>query len=230
MIDWLDDVNPIFPALNKALKEPNGLLAAGGNLEAQTLLLAYQQGIFPWYEPPDPILWWSPDPRCVLLPEQLHVSRSMRKTLSQSPFRLSCDKVFSEVMQACAAPRSYTDRTWISAEMLEAYSRLHQLGYAHSIEVWQDDELVGGLYGIALGGAFFGESMFSRRANASKFGFIHLAQTLFKAGFSLIDCQVSSPHMLSLGAADIRRRDFQLTLEKALTVEPSFSPWDALNS
>lgn len=229
MIDWLDEQQPVFPSIHQALNDPNGLLAAGGNLTIETLINAYRLGIFPWYEPPDPILWWSPNPRCVLFPDQLHISRSMQKCLKQAPYTISCDTAFIEVMKACAAPRNYTDRTWISDEMINAYHALHEAGFAHSVEVWQQQQLVGGLYGIALDGAFFGESMFSRADNASKFGFIHLVQQLQLASYTLIDCQVSSTHMLSLGAHNISRHDFQLSLQKALAISPTFSPWEALN-
>lgn len=229
MIRWLDPDHVYFPPVTKALKEPNGLLAAGGNLTVPTLLTAYRNGIFPWYEPPDPILWWSPDPRAVLFPEQLHISHSMQKLLRKAPFTLSCDQAFTDVMHGCAAPRNYTQHTWISNDMIDAYTALHQAGYAHSVEVWQGQQLVGGLYGVAIGCAFFGESMFSKTDNASKFGFIALVQVLQQAGFQLIDCQLASQHLHSLGATNISRADFQLSLHQAVQCQPVFSPWDRLN-
>ena len=225
MIPWLDPDNVRFPPVDMALEEPDGLLAAGGNLAPQTLLQAYRRGIFPWYEAPDPILWWSPDPRAVIIPAEVHVSKSMRKFLRKAPYRLSCDSAFIRVMQCCAAPRNYTEQTWIGVDMINAYNRLHEKGYAHSVEAWLGDQLVGGLYGVAIGCMFFGESMFSRADNASKFAFIHLARELDRAGFTLIDCQVASDHMASLGAKNMPRDDFQLRLKEAINKEPAFSPW-----
>lgn len=225
MIPWLDPQRPVFPDPATALRDPDGLLAAGGNLSADTLLAAYRRGIFPWYAPPDPILWWSPDPRAVLIPDRLHVSRSMHKLIKRRPFTVSCDQAFREVMLHCAAPRRYTADTWISDEMIAAYTRLHQLGYAHSVEVWQQDRLVGGLYGLAIGRVFFGESMFSRVDNASKYAFILLARQLQQAGFALIDCQVASAHLQSLGACTLPRAEFQLRLQQAIDQPPLFSPW-----
>lgn len=228
MIPWLD--TPVrFPPANTALDEPNGLLAAGGDLSVATLLNAYQQGIFPWYEPPDPILWWTPNPRTVLFPEQLHISRSLAKTLRNNPFVITCDQAFTQVMQHCAAPRDYTDNTWISSDMVQAYTRLHQQGSAHSVEAWQNDKLVGGLYGVAIGQVFFGESMFSLVSNASKVAFVHLVQSLQQSGFQIIDCQVASKHLHSLGAIEIDREQFLKILAQATRLPPLSSPWEQLN-
>ena len=213
---WLDPRKPeqAFPELDQALQEPNGLLAAGGDLSPQRLLSAYQQGIFPWYSEGEPIMWWSPDPRSVIFPDQLKVSRSLKKMLNKALFTVTFDSVFSEVIKACAAPRNEDDGTWISPDMIHAYCKLHELGYAHSVEVWQNNELVGGLYGIAIGKVFFGESMFHRQSDASKIGFVQLIQQLSLWGFQLIDCQVTSEHMDSLGARLISRKEFIAQLKQ----------------
>ncbi|MCR9100619.1 MAG: leucyl/phenylalanyl-tRNA--protein transferase [bacterium] len=208
---WLDPEHIIFP--DPAYANPDGLLAAGGDLSEERLLLAYRSGIFPWYAPGDPILWWCPDPRCVLFPEDLKVSKSMRPYFNQRKFEVTYDRCFSEVMQACAQqPRNGQAGTWITREMVEGYTRLHEAGYAHSVEVWKEKELVGGLYGIAIGKVFFGESMFARASNASKFGFISLVRQLEAQGFTLIDCQQETSHLLSLGATTISRPEFLHTL------------------
>ena len=225
MIPWLDEEYVNFPSIDTALQEPDGLLAAGGNLHSGTLINAYSHGIFPWYSEPDPILWWSPDPRCILAPAEVHISRSMNKELRKQRFSISWDTAFEQVMRACGQPRSYSDETWVSEEMICAYYQLHEEGFAHSIEIWCDNELVGGLYGIALGGVFFGESMFSTTTNSSKFAFISLCQQLHQAGFSLIDCQVESDHLLSLGAYTITREDFQQRLNQAIKQEIGSPPW-----
>lgn len=228
MIPWLD--SPVeFPPINKALQEPNGLLAAGGDLSAETLLTAYHHGIFPWYQSPDPILWWAPNPRFVVFPERVHISSSMKKLLRKNPWQIRCDTAFSAVMRACAMPRDYTDDTWINEELIAGYTALHRKGYAHSVEVWQEDKLIGGLYGVALGRVFFGESMFSLLSNSSKYAFIHLAHTLNRAGFALIDCQVASNHLHSLGAENISGEKFQQLLQQNTQLAPLFSPWDVLN-
>lgn len=229
MIPWLDVDNCHFPDVSTALTEPNGLLAAGGNLKPQTLLAAYRQGIFPWYSAPDPILWWSPDPRTVLVPEQVHISRSMAKLLRHNPFTITCDTAFIQVMQGCAGVRNYTDQTWISANIIEAYYGLHKAGYAHSVEVWKNSELVGGLYGVAIGCMFYGESMFSHASNASKTGFIILCQALQQCGFQLIDCQVHTGHLESLGAHILSRSDFQASIRQLTLMQPKSSPWVMLN-
>lgn len=197
------------------MADPGGILAFGGDLSPERLLLAYQMGIFPWYNEEDPILWWSPDPRFVLFPNELKVSKSMRPYFNQKKFELTCDQAFEEVIRDCQAPRDGQHfGTWITEDMVNAYNRLHELGYAHSVEVWQNGEMVGGLYGIALGKCFFGESMFSKVSNASKFGFIILTQKLEKLGFWLIDCQQQTGHLESLGARAIPRRDFLEILKK----------------
>lgn len=214
-----------FPPVDFA--SPEGLLAIGGDLRCARLLAAYRQGIFPWYSEGQPILWWSPDPRATLFPHKLKVSRSLKKTLRKNRFRITLDVCFPEVIRACAAPREQQPEpgTWILPEMVDAYSRLHELGYAHSIEAWLGNELAGGLYGVALGGAFFGESMFSRVTDASKVAFVYLVHQLQEWEFQLIDCQVSSPHLTSLGAEDIRREHFMKILGEALRREDKKGPW-----
>ncbi len=206
----LDPHNPRqeFPSLIKALTDPDGLLAAGGCLSEKRLLKAYRSGIFPWYSPGDPILWWSPNPRLVLFPEHIKISRSLRKTLRKNSFEVTFDQAFKQVIVACAQPRSYSEGTWISKDMQQAYCRLHQSGYAHSAEAWQEGELVGGLYGIALGRVFFGESMFHTRTDASKVVFASLVEQLKVWGYQVIDCQVHSEHLASLGAINCERSEF----------------------
>jgi leucyl/phenylalanyl-tRNA---protein transferase len=208
MLTWLQRNSLDFPPLSKALREPNGLLAAGGDLRPERLIQAYRHGCFPWFQDGQPILWWSPDPRTVLLPNNLHVSRSLAKVMRQGRYRVTFDQAFAEVIRACAAPRSYAAETWITSPMQDAYLELHQRGIAHSVEVWRDDLLVGGLYGLAMGQLFFGESMFSRADNASKVGFVTLVEHLKDWGFVLIDCQMPTEHLLSLGAQTISRTEF----------------------
>ncbi|MBN2309799.1 MAG: leucyl/phenylalanyl-tRNA--protein transferase [Candidatus Hydrogenedentes bacterium] len=205
---------------------PDGLLAVGGDLRIERLLLAYRTGIFPWYGEPDPILWWSPDPRMVLFPDEFHVSRRLRRVLRSAPFSIAMDRAFDEVIDACAATR-YPGRedTWITPEMREAYFRLHEAGWAHSIECRRDGALVGGLYGISLGRCFFGESMFSRETNASKVALASLVAHARAWGFALIDCQVESPHLESLGARPIPRADFLRLLADALDGPDRTGPW-----
>jgi leucyl/phenylalanyl-tRNA--protein transferase len=205
-----------FPPVGQA--SPEGLLAVGGDLGAERLLEAYRHGIFPWYSAGQPILWWSPDPRAVLFPAELRVSRSLSKTLRARKFEVTLDTRFREVMQACAAPRrpGVEGGTWITPEMLEAYCRLHELGYAHSVEAWQEGVLVGGLYGVALGTVFFGESMFTHVTDASKVAFVQLVRQLERWGFTLIDCQLPSAHLGRLGAREIRRPEFLDRLNQAL--------------
>lgn len=212
---WLEaDSDPArFPDPQYALTEPDGLLAVGGDLSPARLLNAYRQGIFPWYSDDQPILWWSPNPRAVLYPNKLKVSRSLRKTLRKRPFRVTLDTAFAEVIEACSAPRDDQEGTWITAEMKQAYLNLHRLGFAHSVESWAGDELVGGLYGVSLGKVFFGESMFTRRSDASKVAFAHLNTQLKRWGFGLIDCQVHTGHLASLGAEDIPRERFLEALD-----------------
>ncbi|MGH1542471.1 MAG: leucyl/phenylalanyl-tRNA--protein transferase [Arenicella sp.] len=197
--------------------DSNGLLAQGGNLEAETLISAYQQGVFPWFSDGQPILWWSPDPRMVLSTSAMKRSRSLRKTLRSDKFKVTCDQAFSDVIQACSAPRATADGTWITEEMKQAYMRLHHLGYAHSIECWHQDKLVGGLYGIAIKTLFFGESMFSHTTDSSKVALSYLCDFLHSQGVQWIDCQVESEHLASLGACNIPRsvfiNDIQLSLQ-----------------
>ena len=207
MIAWLGADTP-FPPLGHAQKEPNGLLAVGGDLSPRRLLDAYRSGIFPWYSEGDPILWWSPDPRMVLFPDELHVTRSLAKTLRNKSYEVRFDTAFDEVMRACAAPRPGQGETWIGPEMRAAYRRLHALGHAHSAETWINGALEGGLYGVAIGGAFFGESMFSRSRDASKIALVYLVRRLAADGYGLIDCQMHTTHLESLGAREIPRVEF----------------------
>jgi leucyl/phenylalanyl-tRNA--protein transferase len=207
------------------LASPEGLLAIGGDLRVERLLEAYRHGIFPWYSTGQPILWWSPDPRMVLFPENLKLSRSLRKVLRGGRYRVTLDARFREVMQSCAAPRPGQDGTWITPEMIEAYAALHAQGYAHSVEAWRGDELVGGLYGVALGAMFFGESMFARAPDASKVAFAHLVHQLAAWGFTLIDCQVTTAHLASLGAEEIARDEFLRHLAAALRAPDRCGAW-----
>ncbi len=212
---WLvhTDAPDAFPPPGEALTEPNGLLAMGGDLSPQRLLAAYVRGIFPWYEPGQPILWWSPDPRAVLWPDNLHVSRRLQRTRRRSDLSLTCDRSFTTVVQCCAEPRRYAEGTWITGEMSDAYSALHELGWAHSFEAWQEDELVGGLYGIAIGRVFFGESMFSRVTDASKIALITAVEYLRTRDFALLDCQIWSSHLSTLGATTLPRAEFLQQLD-----------------
>lgn len=203
-----------FPALELALEEPNGLLAVGGDLSPQRLLTAYRLGIFPWYEADQPILWWSPNPRAVIFPERYRASTSLRKRVRRGDYQVTMDRAFSAVVAQCAAPRSRAVGTWITRDMYAAYCHLHALGYAHSVETWQEGELIGGLYGVTIDRVFFGESMFSRRSDASKVAFTHLVGWLKDWGYRLIDCQVANDHMISMGAEQIERVQFaQLLLD-----------------
>lgn len=214
-----------FPPLDKALIEPNGLLAAGGDLSPERLLAAYRQGVFPWFNEDDPILWWSPDPRMVLFPSELKVSRSLNKTLKKVSYEIRSDSEFSQVMQACAEPRKGQSGTWIHPEMIAAYVALHELGLAHSVEMWKNDLLVGGLYGIALGKMFFGESMFSRETDASKITFVHLVRQLESWGFGMIDCQMKTSHLASLGAREIPRKEFSQKLHELIVYPAEGKKW-----
>ena len=216
---------PGFPPVESAT--PEGLLAVGGDLSSERLLAAYRHGIFPWYNPGQPILWWSPDPRAVLYPEKLKIARSLRKTLKRGQLRVTFDTSFREVMLACAAPREQHPGggSWITDDMVEAYAQLHAMGYAHSIETWQENRLVGGLYGVALGGVFFGESMFARAADASKVALVALVSKLRAWGFVLIDCQIPSAHLTSLGAEEIPRSAFLAELGRALKLPGQPGHW-----
>lgn len=215
-LPWLDANRLEFPDPASALAEPNGLLAIGGDLSPERLVLAYSQGIFPWYSEGEPILWWSPDPRLVIFPGQLHISRSLRKILSQQKFTFTYNHAFADVVRACSEPRAKQPGTWITADMQQAYIQLHQQGFAQSLECWQGNKLVGGIYGVVLGKCFFGESMFSRVSNASKAVMAELDHYLQSNGFILLDCQVSSAHILSMGAVEISRQAFLHTIRQSL--------------
>ena len=197
-----------FPDISLALDDPNGLLAIGGDLSSGRLLQAYRQGIFPWYSEGQPILWWSPDPRLVLFPSELKISRSLRKTIRKGIFQITVNQAFPQVIRACAAPRQGEGETWITSGMEQAYIQLHRLGWAHSVEAWNEGELVGGFYGVAMGRVFFGESMFYRMPDASKVAFVVFVRRLQAWGYELVDCQVSTAHLLSLGAREISRERF----------------------
>jgi leucyl/phenylalanyl-tRNA--protein transferase len=212
MIPWLFDPGD-FPPTETALASPNGLLAAGGALSPEWLLTAYRQGVFPWYGEGEPILWWSPAPRLILVPGEIRIRRSLLKVLRRQRFEVRVDTDFAAVIAACAAPREPGGCTWITPAMQAAYCRMFELGHAHSIECWRNGQLAGGLYGLALGRAFFGESMFSRETDASKVALAHLARILAMRHFGIIDCQMTSPHLLSMGAREIPRADFCAGLE-----------------
>jgi len=223
-LPFLDADHPVFPPPERALREPNGLLAAGGNLRVATLLDAYRQGIFPWFETGQPPLWWSPDPRTVLYPDQVHVSRTMARLLRRGGYAITTDQAFAAVIRGCAAPRAGAAGTWIVPEMIAAYQSLHAAGHTHSVECWVDGELAGGIYGVAVGTVFCGESMFSARPNASKLALIHLARGLSAAGFELIDCQVGNPHLATLGATTLPRAIFLERLRTGLRYPPPAWP------
>lgn len=228
---WIDpgDNRAKFPDVSLALREPNGLLAVGGNLTPRRLISAYMQGIFPWYSQGQPILWWSPDPRAVLFPEKLKVSRSMRKEIRKGELTVTFDKAFREVVAACAQPRANSQGTWITPAISDAYTHLHKLGIAHSVEAWRDGKLVGGLYGVAIGKVYFGESMFSRETNASKLAFIYLVHQLAEWNFQLIDCQIQSDHLRSLGSEDLPRTQFLQILKQHCVLQRDKQKW-ALDS
>jgi leucyl/phenylalanyl-tRNA--protein transferase len=213
MIPFLGPADP-FPPVEQALDHPDGLLAAGGSLATKRLVEAYRRGIFPWFNEGDPILWWSPDPRTVLRPARIHLSHSLQKRLRKESFFVTIDCVFSRVLDGCAAPRPGDAGTWLSASMRRAYGAMHHSGLAHSIEVWIDGELAGGVYGVALGRMFFGESMFTRRTDASKIAMARLAEQLVRWEFPLIDCQLETPHLLSLGAEAMSRRRFVAEIDR----------------
>jgi leucyl/phenylalanyl-tRNA--protein transferase len=214
-IAWIskDDPPDAFPPVDQAFDEPNGLLAAGGDLSADRLLYAYRHGIFPWYDDGQPILWWSPDPRCILRPKEFHIGKRLRRSLKSSGMKVSFNLAFSEVIDACAEHRDGQAGTWITEDMKRAYKDLHRDGFAHSVDVWQGDMLVGGLYGLGIGRVFFGESMFSRENNASKAAMLALCSELLSRDVGLLDCQVVSPHLMSLGARLVHRAEFAEQLE-----------------
>ena len=205
MIPWLERDDP-FPLTHTALKQPNGLLAAGADLTPGRLIEAYSLGVFPWFNADEPVLWWSPDPRMVLIPTELKVARSLKKVLRNRTYEVRLDTSFSQVMQGCAQPRNGQSGTWISPMMTDAYTRLHEMGVAHSAETWIDGKLAGGLYGVALGRMFYGESMFTEVTDASKIAFVHMVWQLKRWGFGLIDCQMKTAHLETFGAREIRRR------------------------
>jgi len=224
VIPWLGPRDP-FPPVDRALRDPNGLLAAGADLSPTRLIDAYRLGIFPWYSEGDPTLWWSPDPRMVLFLDELRVSRSLRRVITSGRYTVTFDHAFREVMQGCAAPRDSQDGTWITPEVVEAYTALSALGHAHSVEAWSGGSLAGGLYGVAIGRMFFGESMFARQSDASKVAFAGLVTQLARWGFELIDCQMSTSHLASLGARDIARAAFNELIAR-LVRQPSVpGPW-----
>ncbi|MEA5445493.1 leucyl/phenylalanyl-tRNA--protein transferase [Gammaproteobacteria bacterium AB-CW1] len=231
-LPWLDPRRaPHFPDPGQALEEPPGLLAAGGRLSPEWLLKAYSAGIFPWYDERSPILWWSPDPRMVLLPGELHISSRLARRLRRPDYRISLDQAFDQVIAACADTRLRPDQegTWITAEMRDAYQTLHQLGHAHSIEVWQGDELIGGLYGVGIGRAFFGESMFSRQRDGSKIAMAWL-DTQFQAwGMALMDCQIDNPHLRRMGARNLPREDFLARIARATASTLPKQAWHRLH-
>lgn len=224
MIPWLAADDP-FPPVERALSDPNGLLAAGADLSVARLLEAYSHGIFPWFSAGQPVLWWSPDPRMVLFPAELRVSRSLAKTLRNGRFEIRSDTAFREVIDGCSQPRQEQPGTWITPAMMEAYGELHREGVAHSIETWRDGELVGGLYGIALGRAFFGESMFMRATDASKVALVALVRQLELWGFGMVDCQMNTAHLASLGAREIPRAEFTRRLRELIHYPPVPAPW-----
>ena len=224
MIPWLHGEDA-FPPVEQASAEFNGLLAVGGDLSPGRLLDAYRRGIFPWYNPGEPILWWSPDPRMVLFPDEFRVSRSLKKRLANAEYEVRVDTSFMEVIRQCAAPRRTQRGTWITDRMTDAYARLYTLGSAHCVETWQDGELAGGLYGVAIGRAFYGESMFSRRPDASKIALAHLVEQLRRWDFGLIDCQIATAHLASLGAREIPRSEFVARLATLTGMPGRSGPW-----
>ena len=224
MIPWLEAGDP-FPPVELALRDPNGLLAAGDELSTERLVQAYERGIFPWFGDGDPVLWWSPDPRMVLGTGALKVSRSLRKTLRSGRYRVTADTAFPAVIDACAEPRAGQEGTWITPAVRQAYCELARLGVAHSIEAWDCDTLAGGLYGVALGRVFFGESMFARRSDASKVALVHLVRQLRRWGFPLIDCQMSTSHLASLGGQNVSRAEFLAVVRHHVQAPPVKAPW-----
>ena len=226
-VAWLNPGDPpaSFPSIHAAMREPEGLLAAGGDLSEARLLYAYRHGIFPWYDAGQPILWWSPDPRCVLRPADFHVARRLRRSGARSTARVVFNRDFAAVVRACAGPRRSQQGTWITDDMAAAYGALYGSGWAHSIEVRDGDRLVGGIYGLAIGRMFFGESMFSDEENASKYAMLALCSVLRQHDFELIDCQVVSEHLLSLGAVALPRSDFSRILADACDPADAFANW-----
>jgi leucyl/phenylalanyl-tRNA--protein transferase len=224
MVPWLQPATP-FPPVESALAEPNGLLAAGGDLSVARLLDAYGKGIFPWYSAGQPLLWWSPDPRMVLVPRDFRMPRSLKKRVAKRDYEVRADTAFADVIRACAAPRAGREGTWITEEMIFAYTRLHREGYAHSVETWIGGALAGGLYGVALGRMFFGESMFSVRPDASKLALAHLARQLERWDCGLIDCQMATQHLARFGAREIPRADFMRRLAILVNYPATARTW-----
>jgi leucyl/phenylalanyl-tRNA--protein transferase len=226
-LHWLDprDPNQNFPSPHLAMRDPNGLLAIGGDLSVTRLIRAYSQGIFPWYNPDEPILWWSPDPRAVLMPDSMKVSKSLSKSLRRGDYAVTLDTAYRQVLDACAGPRMRSRGTWLGSDMRDAYQDLHKRGYSHTVEVWRDGVLIGGLYGVALGRAFFGESMFSHATDASKIALYWLCEQLKAWSFHLLDCQVASDHLRTLGAIDISRERFLNLLRPAVTQPGRTGAW-----
>ncbi|HEU0198252.1 MAG TPA: leucyl/phenylalanyl-tRNA--protein transferase [Nevskiaceae bacterium] len=226
-LHWLDPRDPEqdFPPPSRAMRNPNGLLAIGGNLTPNRLIKAYSSGIFPWFNPDEPILWWCPNPRAVLVPSAFHVSHSLAKRLRQGHFALTLDHAFPAVLEGCAGARAKSHGTWLGPAMRAAYTTLHEMGYAHSVEVWIRGELAGGLYGVALGHIFFGESMFSRATDASKIALYALSAQLTAWDFPLIDCQIASPHLTTLGVHSIPRRSFLAQVQQTLKQGARTGPW-----
>lgn len=226
-VEWLsaEDAPHSFPDVEAALREPDGLLAAGGDLTRERLLYAYAHGIFPWYEDGQPILWWSPDPRCIMRPAEFRVSRRLQQYLRGSTFTLTCNRAFGDVIRACAENRPSQQGTWITSDIVDAFEQLHIDGWAHSVEIWDDSELVGGIYGLSIGRVFFGESMFSRRDNASKFAMLGICQILARNDFALLDCQVLSQHLTTLGARLMPRPEFTEILRTACKPGAQFDAW-----
>jgi len=224
MIPWLKSQDP-FPEVTRAMREPNGLLAAGADLSPQRLINAYQSGIFPWYSDGQPPLWWSPDPRMVLFPAEFQIPRSLRKRLRRRDYEIRADTCFETVMRACAAPRADEGGTWITEEMVFAYTGLYRRGLAHSVETWIDDKLAGGLYGVALGRMFYGESMFTRVTDASKLALAHLVRQIERWGFGLIDCQMKTAHLATFGAREIPRTGFLRMLQELVNYPAQFGEW-----
>ena len=226
MIHWLRSTES-FPPLEQALAEPNGLLAAGGDLSPKRLIEAYRHGVFPWYSEGQPLLWWSPDPRMVLFVDEFKVSRSLRRTVSRGDFEIRVDSAFRSVIEACAAPRDGQGGTWITSAMIDGYTRLHRLGYAHSVEAWVDGTLAGGLYGVVIGRMFFGESMFARKSDASKVTLVHLVDILKQRDMPLIDCQQQTAHLARFGARPIPRRAFAQALTRLVNSPQPAVVWTA---
>ena len=224
MIPWLRSDDP-FPPVERALEEPNGLLAAGGDLSVPRLVRAYESGIFPWYSEGQPVLWWSPDPRMVLFPAELKIPRSLKKRLAKRDYEVRADTAFEEVIRACAAPRRGHDETWITEEMIAAYTRLHHAGHAHSVEAWIGGSLAGGLYGVAIGRMYYGESMFTRAPDASKIALAHLVRQLERWGCGMIDCQMTTAHLARFGAREVPRAEFVRKLSELVNYPQTARKW-----